>query len=149
MYKTKVVPAIVKREGKVIQSGYLFDFLSKIKTKTLHNIDGIFMFTGADRHKSYQKQLDGIKKKTNKFNNVRILNAGLQLNTEGEKISASAIRGALMANDVNFIKNYVASNIANNSKMFDDIYKQMKVEIENTYDAQQFEKIMKKDKKNE
>lgn len=142
-YKTKIMPALTKKKGRLLQTGYIPSLLDR--SEAAQDVDGIFIFTGADRYKDFKEQMDEVKGK--KWSHVRVINGGLGLNDFGSKVDASAIRGALLANDTSFIKSYMAPLISDNPSAFKAIYQKMKQEIETTVDAQQFEKIVQKPKK--
>ncbi len=142
-YKTKVLPAIIKKGNKTVQTGFLYSFLDKIKA--MHEVDGILIFVGKDRFDEYAEQLEEVKQQdAKKWKNVRIVNCGIGLNEYGKKIDATAIRGALIANDVVMIKQYLSPQLTENSNVFNDIYQQMRKEITNTADSQQFDKLVDK-----
>ncbi len=145
MYKTKIMPAVIKKGRKILQTGYVYSFLDRLEG--LENVDGILVLVGADRYEEYVEQLKEIRKGTKKWNKVRVVNGGLGLNEFGSKIDASAIRGALLAGDTAMLKKYLADPIADNPNAFKEIYEMMKSEIETTYDAQQFEKVADKAEK--
>jgi len=144
-YKANILPATIKREGKVLQTGYIKSLLQKINA--MQRVDAIFVFVGQDRYRDFSKQLEEIQKDAKRFNKVRVINGGVQLNEFGEKINATSLRGALLANDAEYIKRYLAPPIADNPTLFKEIYDQMKREMEETYDSQQFEKVVKKSNK--
>ena len=141
-YKTKVLPAIIKKGNKTIQTGFLYTFLDKIKA--MKEVDAIFIFVGKDRFDEYAEQFEEVRKQDGKkWKNVRIVNCGIGLNEYGKKIDATAIRGALLANDVVMIKQYLAPLLSENSNVFNNIYQDMRKEIINTAGAQQFDKLVK------
>lgn len=142
-YKVKIMPALSRKKGKLLQTGYIPSLLDR--SEAAQDVDGIFVITGADRYKDFKEQMDDVKGK--KWSHVRVIDGGLGLNDFGDKVDATAIRGALLANDTSFIKSYMAPLIADNPNVFKSIYEKMKQEIETTVDSQQFQKMVKKPEK--
>jgi phosphopantetheine adenylyltransferase len=144
-YKTTIVPALAKKGGKIIQTGYIKSLLQKIEG--YQYVDAIIIPVGQDRYLDFSTQLKEIQKDNKTFKKTRVINCGIMLNEYGSKISASSIRGALLADDVEYIKHYLAPNITKNPVLFKEIYGQMKKEIEDSYGAQRFDKLAKSTEK--
>jgi len=142
-HKIIVLPALIKQKNsKAIQTGYIKSLVNKIDA--LNYADAIFLFVGTDRYTDFSEQLVGIQKDNKAFDKVRVVNSGIYFNEFGKKIDSTTIRGAIMAGDTECLKKYLPPTVTENSRLFNNIYNAMKREVENTYDVNQFDKIVDK-----